>query len=257
MLKRDHEERPRVVPAVDLLDGRVVRLRQGRFDEVTEYPVDPERAAAAYAEQGATLLHVVDLSAARDGVRPAAHAAVIRRLVEGSGMAVQVGGGIRTEHDVQDVLELGVARVVIGTLAAAQPDVAGRLAAETARVAVAADVLEGTVRAAGWLQDTGAPAEAFVRRLAQAGVRDFLVTAIDRDGTGSGPDTELLGNLRPHVPGVLMAAGGIGSAADVAAVVKAGADCAVIGRALYDGSLTLAEASASASLRSSPTDRPS
>jgi len=257
MLKRDNEERARVVPAVDLLDGRVVRLRQGRFDEVTEFPVDPEQAAAGYAEQGATLLHVIDLSAARDGVRPAAHAAVIRRLVERSGMAVQVGGGIRSEDDVLQVLELGVARVLIGTLAAVQPDLAGRLAAETARVAVAADVLDGTVRAAGWLQDTGAQVEAFVQRLAGVGVRDFLVTAIDRDGTDAGPDTELLGRVRPHVPGLLMAAGGIGSAADVAAVVGAGADCAVIGRALYDGSLTLAEASASASLRSSPTESPS
>jgi phosphoribosylformimino-5-aminoimidazole carboxamide ribotide isomerase len=122
-------------------------------------------------------------------------------------------------------------------------------------VAVAADVREGTVRAAGWLEDTGVAAEAFVRSLTEAGVRDFLVTAIERDGTGDGPDTALLARLRPRVPGLLMAAGGIGSAADVAAVAGAGADCAVIGRALYDGSLTLLEASASA--RSSPTDRPS
>jgi phosphoribosylformimino-5-aminoimidazole carboxamide ribotide isomerase len=235
MLKRENEERPRVVPAVDLLDGRVVRLRQGRFDEVTEYPVDPERAAADYAAQGATLLHVIDLSAARDGVRPAAHGAVIRRLVERSGMAVQVGGGIRSADDVHEVLELGVARVLIGTLAALQPDLVGRLAAETARVAVAADVLEGTVRAAGWVQDTGASAETFVQRLTGAGVRDFLITAIDRDGTESGPDTELVRRLRPHVPGLLMAAGGIGSPGDVVAVVEAGADCAVVGRALYDG----------------------
>src|SRR3954451_16834329 len=121
----------RVVPAIDLLDGHVVRLRQGRYDQVTEYPVDPDQVAATYAEQGATLLHVIDLSAARDGVRPAAHAAIIRRLVERSGMAVQVGGGIRSEDDVHEVLELGVARVLIGTLAALQPDLAGRLAAET------------------------------------------------------------------------------------------------------------------------------
>src|SRR5438270_3303609 len=198
MLKRDNDARPRVVPAVDLLDGRVVRLRQGRFDEVTEFPVDPEQVAAEYAEQGATLLHVIDLSAARDGTRPAAHAAVIRRLVERSGMAVQVGGGIRSEDDVREVLDLGVARVLVGTLAALQPDLVGRLAAETVRVAVASDVLAGTVRAAGWLEDTGAPAVGFVQRLAEAGVRDFLVTAIDRDGTGTGPDTEHLRSVRPH-----------------------------------------------------------
>jgi phosphoribosylformimino-5-aminoimidazole carboxamide ribotide isomerase len=198
---------------------------------------------------------VIDLSAARDGVRPPAHAEAIRRLVADSGMAVQVGGGIRDEGALLEALELGVARVLVGTLAAAQPQLVGRLARDTARVAVAADVREGTVRAAGWMEDTGVAAEAFVRSLTEAGVRDFLVTAIERDGTGDGPDTALLARLRPRVPGLLMAAGGIGSAADVAAVAAAGADCAVIGRALYDGSLTLLEASASA--RSSPTDRPS
>jgi phosphoribosylformimino-5-aminoimidazole carboxamide ribotide isomerase len=255
MLNRDNGTAIRVVPAIDLLDGHVVRLRQGRYDRVTEYPVDPDRVAATYAEQGATLLHVVDLSAARDGVRSSAHAEAIGRLVGDSGMAVQVGGGIRDERALLEALELGVARVLVGTLAAAQPQLVGRLARDTARVAVAADVREGTVRAAGWLEDTGVAAETFVRSLTEAGVRDFLVTAIERDGTGDGPDTALLARLRPRVQGLLMAAGGIGSAADVAAVAAAGADCAVIGRALYDGSLTLLEASASA--RSSPTDRPS
>jgi phosphoribosylformimino-5-aminoimidazole carboxamide ribotide isomerase len=233
----------------------VVRLRQGRYDQVSDFGDQPERVAQGYREQGATLLHVIDLSAARDGRRPPLHAAIIRRLVEGSGMAVQVGGGIRSERDLRAALDLGVARVLVGTLAAEQPSLTGRLAAETARVAVAADVREGTVRAAGWLADTGRGPAAFVTALAEAGVRDFLVTAIERDGTGLGPDTALLRSLRPLVPGLLLAAGGIGSAADVAAVAAAGADGAVIGRALYDGSLTFAEASAS--VRSSPTDRPS
>jgi phosphoribosylformimino-5-aminoimidazole carboxamide ribotide isomerase len=243
------------IPAIDLLDGRVVRLRQGDYDEVTDFGLDPEEVAAAYAEQGATLLHVIDLSAARAGRRPDVHARIIHRLVEGSGMAVQVGGGMRTERDVRDALELGVARVLVGTLAAQRPELVGALAAETARVAVAADVRNGTVRAGGWLEDTGADAVAFVQRLTTQGVRDVLATAIERDGTGAGPDTELLARLRSHVPGVLIAAGGISSARDVRAAVAAGADGIVIGRALYDGSLTFREASAS--LRSSPIDNPS
>jgi phosphoribosylformimino-5-aminoimidazole carboxamide ribotide isomerase len=243
------------IPAIDLLDGRVVRLRQGRYDRATEYSLEPERVAAAFAEQGATLLHVIDLSAARDGRRPDAHAAVLRRLVEGCGMAVQVGGGIRSRDDVLAALELGVARVLVGTLAAHDPRTVGALAAETARVAVAADVRDATVRAAGWLEDTGTPGSVFVRRLAEHGVRDFLVTAIERDGTGQGPDTDLLAELREWVPGLLLAAGGIASAADVVAAAAAGADGIVIGRALYEGELTLPEASAS--LRSSPTESPS
>jgi phosphoribosylformimino-5-aminoimidazole carboxamide ribotide isomerase len=243
------------IPAIDLLDGRVVRLRQGCYEDVTDYGLDPEDAAAAFAEEGATLLHVVDLSAARDGRRPAAHTRVIRRLVERSGLAVQVGGGIRTEADVAAALDLGVARVLVGTLAVERPEVAGRLAADTARVAVAVDVRQGTVRAAGWARDSGWGAAAFVRRLVVCGAHDMLVTAIERDGTGDGPDLELLHELRPIVPGLLFAAGGIGSAADVLAAAAAGADGVVIGRALYDGAVRLSDASAS--LRSSPSESPS
>ncbi len=244
-----------VVPAIDLLDGQVVRLREGRYDQVTSYPVDPLECARGFAGQGATLLHVIDLSAARDGVRPTAHRKVVRDLVDHSGMAVQLGGGIRDEDTLYESLELGVARVMVGTFAAGSPGVVGRIAAETARVAVAADVRDGTVRAAGWLEDTGVAPGRFVRSLAGAGVRDFLVTGIDRDGTDRGPDTALLSALRPDIPGLLLAAGGIRTASDVTAVAAAGADAAVIGRALYDGSLTVLEASAS--VRSSPTESPS
>ena len=242
MLNRDNGASIRVVPAIDLLDGHVVRLRQGRYDQVTEYPVDPDRVAATYAEQGATLLHVIDLSAARDGMRPAAHAEAIRRLVGDSGMAVQVGGGIRDERALLEALELGVARVLVGTLAAGQPQLVGRLARDTARVAVAADVREGTVRAAAWLEDTGVAAEAFVRSLTEAGVRDFLVTAIERDGTLSGPDLRLLAEVRAVTDGVLLAAGGFAALEHIAAARDAGCDGAVVGRALYDGSLDLRKA---------------
>src|SRR4051794_19136122 len=244
-----------VVPAIDLLDGRVVRLRQGRYDAVTAYDADPLELAAAYAAEGATLLHVIDLSAARDGRRPARHAALIARLVRESGLAVQVGGGIRSVADVEEALALGVARVLVGTLAVREPGAVGRLASQTARVAAACDVRDGTVRAAGWIEDSRLPARRFVDGLVAGGVRDVLVTAIDRDGTGSGPDTDLLRSLRPAVPGVLLAAGGIGSVADVVAAADAGADAVVIGRALYEGAVRLSEASAS--LRSSPSDSPS
>jgi phosphoribosylformimino-5-aminoimidazole carboxamide ribotide isomerase len=251
----DTGSHPTVIPAIDLLDGRVVRLRQGDYGEVTDFGVDPEQVAQRYAEEGATLVHVIDLSAARDGTRPDAHARVIRRLVERSGMAVQVGGGMRTEGDVRAALDLGVARVLVGTLATQRPELVGALASETARVAVAADVRNGTVRSAGWLEDTGTDAVAFVSRLAAQGVRDVLATGIERDGTGTGPDTALLERLRPHVDGLLLAAGGIGSVGDIRAAVAAGADGVVVGRALYDGSMTFSEASAS--LRSSPMDSPS
>jgi phosphoribosylformimino-5-aminoimidazole carboxamide ribotide isomerase len=129
---------------------------------------------------------------------------------------------------------------MVGTLAAADPDLVGRIAADTGRVVVALDCLEGHVRTHGWIEDTGIEAAAFVTRLAAAGARDFLVTGIDRDGTGRGPDIELIAGVRGLVPGLLLSAGGVGSAADVAAAVAAGADAVVIGRGLVDGSIPFA-----------------
>ena len=263
MLKRKHEPGNAIaIPAVDLLDGELVRLEQGSYRKVTRFGVDPLEAAAGFAEQGAAWLHVIDLNAARDGVRPPEHARLIETLAARGDLLVQVGGGVRSEGDIRDLLALGASRVLVGTLAASDPALVGRLAAETGAVAAAVDVRAGTVRAAGWLEDTGVPAEAFVERIACAGVSDMLVTAIERDGTGAGPDTALVGRLRPLVPGMLLAAGGIATAEHAGAAVRAGADAVVLGRGLYDGTVAYAEASAacseaSASLRSSPTDSPS
>jgi phosphoribosylformimino-5-aminoimidazole carboxamide ribotide isomerase len=225
----------RVVPALDLLGGRVVRLEQGRYDRVTDYPVEPAALARAYADAGAPWLHVVDLEAARSGVRSPAHAALLRELRAVPGVRIQLGGGLRGEAAIRAALAGLADRVIVGTLAAAEPELVGRLAAETGRVVVALDCLDGRIRTHGWLEDAGLEPAGFVGRLADAGARDFLVTGIDRDGTGRGPDLELIGRVRPRAPGVLLAAGGVGSAADVAAALGAGADAVAVGRALLDG----------------------
>jgi phosphoribosylformimino-5-aminoimidazole carboxamide ribotide isomerase len=224
----------RAVPAVDLLGGRVVRLEQGRYDRVTAYPVEPAALARMYADAGAPWLHVVDLDAARSGARSPGHAALLRGLRAVPGLRIQLGGGLRGEAAVRAALEGLADRVIVGTLAATEPELVGRLAAETGRVVVALDCLDGRVRTHGWVEDAGLEPEAFVARLAAAGARDFLVTGIDRDGTGRGPDLQLIAALRPGVPGLLLAAGGVGAAADVRAAVRAGADAVVVGRALLD-----------------------
>jgi phosphoribosylformimino-5-aminoimidazole carboxamide ribotide isomerase len=229
-----------VLPAVDLLGGRVVRLHQGRYDRATAYPVEPVELALRYAAAGAAWLHVVDLDAARTGERSEEHARLLQSLAEVPGLRLQLGGGIRTADQIAAALDLGAARVMVGTLAAAAPDLVGRIAADTGRVVVALDCLEGRVRTHGWIEDTGTEAAAFVTRLAAGGARDFLVTGIDRDGTGRGPDLELIAGVRGLVPGLLLSAGGVGSAADVAAAVAAGADAVVIGRGLVDGSMSFA-----------------
>jgi phosphoribosylformimino-5-aminoimidazole carboxamide ribotide isomerase len=230
----------RAVPAVDLLGGRVVRLEQGRYDRVTAYPTEPAALARTYAAAGAPWLHLVDLEAARTGARSPGHAALLRELRAVTGLRIQLGGGLRGEADVRAALDGLADRVIVGTLAAAEPGVVGRLAAETGRVVVALDCLDGRVRTHGWREDAGLEPAALIARLTAAGARDFLVTAIDRDGTGRGPDLALIAALRPAVPGLLLAAGGVGSAADVGIAVGAGADAVVVGRALLDGALSFA-----------------
>jgi phosphoribosylformimino-5-aminoimidazole carboxamide ribotide isomerase len=230
----------RAVPAVDLLGGRVVRLEQGRYDRVTAYPVEPVALARSYAEAGAPWLHVVDLDAARTGARSPEHAALLRELRAVPGLRIQLGGGLRGEAEVRAALADAADRVIVGTLAAAEPELVGRLAAETGRVVAGLDCRHGSVRTHGWLEDAGhAPAD-LVARLAHAGARDFLVTGIDRDGTGRGPDLDLIASLRDGVPGLLLAAGGVGSAGDVGAAVAAGADAVVVGKAMLDGRITFA-----------------
>ena len=231
MLKRWGKQ---AVPAIDLLGGRVVRLHQGRYDQATVYSDDPVGVAQRLLAAGARRLHVVDLDAARDGTRPARHRDLIARIAALPGVRLQLGGGIRSEADVAAAVEAGAWRVIVGTLASDDPEAAGRIARETGRLVAAVDCRDGSVRVRGWAADSGADPVELVQRLVECGVRDFAVTAIDRDGTGAGLDAALIGRLRPAVPGELIAAGGVYAPVDVTAAVSAGADAVVVGRALYE-----------------------
>jgi phosphoribosylformimino-5-aminoimidazole carboxamide ribotide isomerase len=232
-----------VIPAVDLSGGRVVRLLQGDYGRVTGFDETPDEAADRFALAGAGWLHVIDLDAARDGERSPEHAAVLERLARRRGTRLQVGGGFRSAEQVEAALAAGVQRVLIGTLAARDPDAVAALAAQYGpRICVCADALDGTVRIAGWREDAGESASAFVERFTALGVGAFLVTAIERDGTLAGPDLKLLAGVRAVTGAVLLAAGGFAALEHVTAARDAGCDGAVVGRALYDGSLNLREA---------------
>jgi phosphoribosylformimino-5-aminoimidazole carboxamide ribotide isomerase len=232
-----------VIPAVDLSGGRVVRLLQGDYGRVTGFDETPDEAADRFSLAGAGWLHVIDLDAARDGERSPEHAAVLERLARRRGTRLQVGGGFRSPEQVEEALAAGVQRVLVGTLAARDPDAVAALASRHGpRICVCADALEGSVRVAGWLEDAGESASAFVERFTKRGVGAFLVTAIERDGTLAGPDLHLLAGVRAVTGAVLLAAGGFASLEHVAAARDAGCDGAVVGRALYDGSLNLREA---------------
>jgi len=231
------EEAFQVLPAVDLLGEQAVRLEQGDFGRVVAR-APPEELVRRFADAGARLIHVVDLDGARRArIRPD----IVARLAQAAAPAnLQASGGIRSPADAEQLLAAGVARVVVGTAALAEPEALEHLAAELGdRLVVAIDVRGGRVAVRGWLEDSGLDAAEVARRCAEAGVSRILCTAIERDGMLAGPDLDLLREVSDASGLPVLAAGGIRSESDLAAVAAVGCEGAVVGRALLDGSLPL------------------
>jgi phosphoribosylformimino-5-aminoimidazole carboxamide ribotide isomerase len=242
-----------VVAAVDLLGDDAVRLEQGDFDQVRARR-DPIELVERFVGAGARLLHVVDLDGARTGrLRPAPFA----RLVEAATpAAVQASGGIRSLDDAERLLEAGAARVVVGTAAFATRGALERYASAFGeRLVVAIDARDWRLALAGWKHATDISAEEAAARCAAAGVTRILCTAISRDGTLAGPDLDLLGVVQESSGLPVIAAGGIGSEADLEAVRRAGCEAAIVGRALLEGVVPLSALSPPRS-RSSPPAAP-
>lgn len=234
-----------VIPAIDLAGGRVVRLVRGRFEAVTTFGDDPLATARGFWRAGARTLHVIDLDAARSGVRSVEHQALLARLAgeRPAGRVLQVGGGFRDEAAVDDAVRLGVDRVLVGTLAFRDQAALVRLVARHGeRIFVTADTQDGSVRVAGWTEDAGWGVVEAVTDLSRRGVRGFLVTAIARDGTLAGPDLGLLRAVRQATTATVLASGGVGTLADVGAVRETGVEGVVVGRALLAGTLDLGAA---------------
>ena len=242
---REEPSRFELLPAIDLRGGRVVRLRQGDFERETAYSDDPAAVAGQFAEEGAPWLHVVDLDGARTG-QPA-HGRQIRDIVASVGerTRVEVAGGLRSPESVGAVLQAGAARVAVGTAALRAPAFAGSLVARHGpdRIVVSIDVRAGKAVGEGWAAGAaGSDARRAIARLADAGVATFEVTAIERDGLLAGPDLELLRQLVELDRGRIIASGGVASVADLRAVREIGCAGAIVGRALYEGRLTLQDA---------------
>ncbi len=235
-----------VLAAIDLRGGRVVRLEQGDYERETAFADDPVLVARGFVEQGSRWLHVVDLDGARAG-NPAQGDVIAAIAADvGDRASVEASGGLRTAEAVAETLALGVSRVALGT-AAITAAIVDPVMLETvlathgpARVAVAVDVRDGLALGHGWQPGSpGIPPAELIQRLAEMGVTTFEVTAVDRDGLLGGPDLPMLERLVGLGRGAIVASGGIRSAADVIAVRELGCAGAIIGRALYDGSLTL------------------
>lgn len=237
-------------PAIDLRGGQCVRLYQGDFAQETVYGDDPVAQARLFADAGAPWIHVVDLDAARTGEpvnRP-----VIAAIAAAVGVPIQTGGGVRDDASAAALLDAGVARVVVGTAALDDPAWARSLAARyPGRVALGLDVRGREVAVRGWVEGSGRELAEVAAELDDAGFAALIVTQINVDGAGTGPDLELYAELLERVETEVIASGGVGSADHLralAAFEQEGSPLAgaIVGKALYDGSLTIDEALAAA-----------
>ena len=237
-----------IIPALDLIDGKVVRLHQGDYGQQRDYGNDPLPRLQDYQQQGGEVLHLVDLTGAKD---PAARQIpLLRKLLAGVSVPVQVGGGIRSEEDVAALLEAGAARVVIGSTAVRQPDVVKqwftRFGADALVLAldvhIAADGSKN-IAVSGWQEDSGVTLEQIVDQFLPYGLKHVLCTDISRDGTLSGSNVALYQEVCARYPQVaFQSSGGIGSLEDIAALRGSGVKGVIVGRALLEGKFTVKEA---------------
>lgn len=233
-----------VFPAIDILGGRAVRLAQGRYEAVTVYNEDPVAQARSFAEDGAQWVHVVDLDGARDGVP--GNIAVVERIARETGLAVQTGGGIRTLETMRRLADAGAKRMVIGTkLVTGGQFVADAVAEFGDAVVAGVDARDGEVRIAGWREGTGVPSSDLVAELAGRGIRHLVYTDISRDGMGTGISADVYRAVATQAGFPVVVSGGIATPDDVRAVAALGdsvAEGVIIGRALYEGMIALADA---------------
>jgi phosphoribosylformimino-5-aminoimidazole carboxamide ribotide isomerase len=233
-----------ILPAIDLLDGKVVRLAQGKRDQVTVYSDDPVAMARRWVEAGAQWLHVVDLNGAFDGAYSnLAHA---RRIIDACGVKVELSGGIRTAETLESALAAGAARVVLGTKACEDPAFV-KAAAERhgEKIAVAIDAKAGQVVSRGWVSATALTPDRLASEMAALGVRTLVCTDVGRDGMMEGPNLTLLSEVLDAAPVQVIASGGIASVQDLErlkALKSRGLIGAIVGKALYEGTLDLRNA---------------
>ncbi len=237
-----------IIPAIDLIDGKVVRLYQGDYGQKTEYSADPQGRFDDYVAQGATQLHLVDLDGAKDSTKR--QLTVIRKLLANTKAPVQIGGGVRTEQDVIDLLDAGANRVVIGSTAVKDPaTVAGWVAKYGAdKIVLALDVNidaqgQRKIAVAGWQEDSGVTIEALLAHYLPVGLKHVLCTDISRDGTLQGSNVALYRDLAAQFPQInWQASGGIGGIADIEALKGSGVGGVILGRSLLEGKFTVNEA---------------
>lgn len=237
-----------MIPAIDLIDGQVVRLFQGDYQQKTNYEYTPKDRQQAYANAGATVMHFVDLDGAKDSTKRQLE--TLKTVVNHPTMIIQVGGGVRCEDDVKQLLALGANRVVIGSLAIKQPELVTEWISTygSEKIVLALDIkidAQGnkTLPTHGWIEDSGVTLEDLLAQYQDAGIKHVLCTDISKDGTLTGTNVDLYTELCAKYPTIdWQASGGIGSLDDIKALIPTGVSGVILGRSLLEGKFTLEEA---------------
>jgi phosphoribosylformimino-5-aminoimidazole carboxamide ribotide isomerase len=233
-----------LLPAIDIRDGKAVRLARGDFDAETVYDADPLEAAQRWVADGARALHVVDLDGARSGAP--VNLEHVARIARECDVPVQVGGGLRSADAVRDALAAGATRVVLGTAAYRDVDLLDEVLAEHGdRVIVSIDARDGKLATSGWTEQTEIPAASVIERLGHRGVRRFVYSSIERDGMLEGPDLDAVASIAEAVRGSFVYSGGISSLDDLRALAslrQVNLTGVIVGRALYEQRFGVADA---------------
>ncbi|MCQ4727078.1 1-(5-phosphoribosyl)-5-[(5-phosphoribosylamino)methylideneamino]imidazole-4-carboxamide isomerase [Anaerotignum faecicola] len=230
----------RIYPAIDIKNGQCVRLKQGRFDDMTVYGSDPVAMAKKFVSMGASYLHIVDLDGARMGA--GYNSGIISRIIESCKIPVQTGGGIRTMRDIEDRISIGVSRVILGTAAVSNPEIIKEAVKVYGdKIAVGIDAINGRVAIHGWEKVSNVSAIDLCKNMKELGVKTIIYTDISKDGMMIGPNIEGTKEIVEATGIDIIASGGVSSVLDIEKADEAGAHGVIIGKALYQGSINLTE----------------
>jgi phosphoribosylformimino-5-aminoimidazole carboxamide ribotide isomerase len=231
----------KIVPSIDLLGGNVVRLIKGKLEQRIIYSNDPVKVAKKWEDQGADLLHIVDLdSALRTGTN---NTSLISKVINSLHIPIQIGGGIRSADAIKLMLEMGVSKVVIGTMAFKEPNSLKRIAKSlSSKIVISIDQLDGMIMVDGWRESVGIDIIQGINMFMSMGLNEFLLTSIDRDGTMTGPDVESLSTASKINGTNIIASGGISSILDIIKIRNTGCSSIILGRAIYEERFNVAQA---------------
>jgi len=233
-----------IIPAIDILDGKCVRLYQGDYQQAQIFSENPVEIALRFVEEGATRLHLVDLDGAKEG--RISNLTTIESIVQAVSIPVQVGGGLRNLNSVQQLVELGVSRVILGTIAVEQPELVAELCQQfPQKIVIGIDAREGKVATRGWLETAEISAIELGQKMSTLGATAIIYTDIQRDGTLSGPNKAALRELITQVDIPVIASGGVSSLSDLLSLLSLeplGLEGVIIGKAIYTGAVNLKEA---------------